>query len=164
MRDAQGAITAIISAYQDISQRRAIEHELAGYREHLEERVAQRTAELAAVNASLGVRVAELSAINDISRSIALITDLEWTLQKVVKDTVRPVRDPQRQAFACWTPIVACCAWVAMEERGNAPPLAFVGQELPYSPDLVPNYLRQEPTASWIWSRSLRSLGSAHRL
>ena len=54
LRDAQGAITAIISAYQDISQRRAIEHELAGYREHLEERVAQRTAELAAVNASLG--------------------------------------------------------------------------------------------------------------
>ena len=52
-----GNITAIVSAFHDISQRRAVEIELARYRETLEQRVAQRTSELAALNTSLGARV-----------------------------------------------------------------------------------------------------------
>ena len=85
LRDGQGQITAIVSAFQDISARRAVEAELSSYRATLEQRVAQRTSELAAINASLGERVAELTAINEVGRRVARITDLEGTLGEVVQ-------------------------------------------------------------------------------
>ena len=85
LRDDQGQISAIVTAFQDISQRRAIETELAHYRETLEQRVAQRTSELAALNTSLGARVAELTAINEVGRRMAHIGSLESTLGEVVQ-------------------------------------------------------------------------------
>lgn len=78
LRDEAGSITAIVSAFQDISHRRAIETELANYRETLEQRVAQRTSELAA-------RVSELTAINEVGRQVARISDLQGTLEDVVQ-------------------------------------------------------------------------------
>lgn len=75
LRDADGGTTAIITAFQDISQRRAVENELASYRSHLEQRVAERTAELATVNADLTRSVAELSAINQITAALSRSLD-----------------------------------------------------------------------------------------
>lgn len=83
LRDEAGNISAIVTAFQDISQRRATENELAGYRERLEQRVAQRTAELAALNANLAARVTELTAINEVSRRVARIGDLQGMLDEV---------------------------------------------------------------------------------
>ncbi len=80
LRDEQGEISAIVTAFQDISQRRAVETELASYRETLEQRVAQRTSELASLNTSLGARVAELTAINEVGRRVASISSREATL------------------------------------------------------------------------------------
>ena len=83
--DDLGRVTAIVTAFQDISKRRATENELASYRETLEQRVAQRTSELAAINTSLGARVAELTAINEVGRRMAHIGSLESTLGEVVQ-------------------------------------------------------------------------------
>ncbi len=83
--DDSGKVIAIVTAFQDISARRAVENELAGYRETLEQRVSQRTSELAALNASLAARVAELTAINEVGRRMARITDLETTLGEIVQ-------------------------------------------------------------------------------
>jgi two-component system nitrate/nitrite sensor histidine kinase NarX len=82
--DAAGKVTAIISAFEDISARRAVENELASYRDHLEQRVAVRTAELAAANTTLQARVSELSAINEISQAVAHLAEPRWALQHVL--------------------------------------------------------------------------------
>ena len=55
------------------------------YRETLEQRVAQRTSELAALNTSLGERVAELTAVNEVGRRVARIDDLAATLREVAQ-------------------------------------------------------------------------------
>lgn len=68
--DKQGQVSAIVSAFQDITARRAVETELMNYRETLEQRVTQRTSEMAALNTSLGERVAELTAINEVGRHV----------------------------------------------------------------------------------------------
>ena len=83
--DETGAISAIVTAFQDISRRRATENELASYREHLEQRVTQRTAELASLNANLTARVTELTAINEVSRRVTHIGDLRGTLDEVAQ-------------------------------------------------------------------------------
>lgn len=144
LRDAGGAVAAIITAFQDISQRRAIEQELAGYRDQLEARVAQRTAELAAVNASLGARVAELSAISDISRHMALITDPDLALQKVVKILVE-LYDVPNASISLLDAERGALRVVAMEARGNGGLLAYLGRTLPYLPGDAPDYPRQGP-------------------
>ena len=55
------------------------------HREQLERRVAQRTAELAALNANLGARVTELTAINEVSRRVMRIGDLQAALDEVAQ-------------------------------------------------------------------------------
>lgn len=83
--DASGAIAAIVTAFQNITERRAIESELASYREHLEQRVRQRTAELAAANDALNARITELSAISEIGQIVAQRTDPQPAFQRVAQ-------------------------------------------------------------------------------
>jgi C4-dicarboxylate-specific signal transduction histidine kinase len=46
LRDADGAVVGILGTYQDITERKRTDEELARHRNQLEERVAERTAEL----------------------------------------------------------------------------------------------------------------------
>jgi signal transduction histidine kinase len=145
IRDEQGATTAIITAFQDISHRRAIENELAGYRTELEQRVVQRTAELAALNTSLGARVAELSSINDISRTVATIYDVEATLQKVAQILVE-LYGVTVAAIALIDPDRKCLRIVAQGDQGPNPLRIYLGRSFPYAPTAEPGTLWQGPT------------------
>jgi signal transduction histidine kinase len=132
IRDANGQVSAIITAFQEITARRAIDHELESYREHLEQRVRQRTAELATANATLYARIRELSALNDISQRVALITDLDRTLQEVAGVLCELYAVPN-VSIALLDAEHGALRVAAMEERAGTSLLAFLGQLLPYN-------------------------------
>ena len=63
-RDETGAVAGVFAAARDITERKQAEEELARYREHLEELVAARTADLAEANGLLEVGNKELEAFS----------------------------------------------------------------------------------------------------
>ncbi len=65
-----------VSVQTDISERKQTEAELTAHREHLEELVTERTAELSRA-------VTELNTLNQIARVVAAFVDLQTTLQRV---------------------------------------------------------------------------------
>ena len=144
LTDEAGQIATIVTAFQDITARRAIEQELASYRDHLEQRVAQRTAELAAVNAVLEVRVAELSAINDISRTLGFIGDLEQTFQHVVKILCDLYAVPNA-SISLLDAQQGVLHVVAMDARGDTAFRAYVDRLLPFTPNGGSAPLGQSP-------------------
>jgi two-component system nitrate/nitrite sensor histidine kinase NarX len=131
LKDAAGNVTAILTAFQDITARRAIETELADYRETLEQRVAQRTAELGALNANLGARVAELTAINEIGRRVAHVGDLRAIFEEVVHILA--------DAFQVAGAVISLYDYehnavelLALADRHDGRLLGFAGQSFPY--------------------------------
>jgi PAS domain S-box-containing protein len=58
--DEQGSVSGVFAAARDVTERKRVEQELAAYRQHLEEMVAQRTAQLQATNSRLEGANAEL--------------------------------------------------------------------------------------------------------
>ncbi len=70
LRDADGAILGILGTYQDITARKEAVEELRRYREHLEERVAERTAELRQAMTQL-VQSEKLAALGHLVAGVA---------------------------------------------------------------------------------------------
>nr|HMQ13042.1 ATP-binding protein [Candidatus Competibacter phosphatis] len=70
LRDADGVIFGIMGTYQDITARKEAEEELRRYREHLEERVTERTAELRQAMTQL-VQSEKLAALGHLVAGIA---------------------------------------------------------------------------------------------
>lgn len=133
IRNAAGEITAIVSAFHNIAARRAVEQELASYREHLEQHVAQRTAELAAVNTHLTGRVAQLSAINDISLCVARLDDPASTLQEVARILV-DLYAVQAAGIGLFDLVEQQIWLVALEDRSNGRLMPYFGRSIPYTP------------------------------
>jgi signal transduction histidine kinase/PAS domain-containing protein len=133
LRDQAGNITAIVSAFHDISKRRANEIELAGYRETLEQRVAQRTSELAALNTSLGARVTELTAINEVGRRVAHLTKMEATLGEVVQ-VLAQVFQVTLAAVCLFDDERHMVQVVAMSDGSSSVPSRMVGSSFFYDP------------------------------
>jgi signal transduction histidine kinase/PAS domain-containing protein len=132
LKDEHGSVTAIVTAFQDISARRAVENELADYRERLEQRVAQRTAELAALNASLGARVAELTAINDVGRHVARISDLHATLDEVA-EILTDVFEVAGVVVGLYDHAHSSVELVALADRHDGRLLGFRDRIFPYN-------------------------------
>ncbi|HSP66544.1 MAG TPA: ATP-binding protein, partial [Bryobacteraceae bacterium] len=59
-RDEKGSVSGVFAAARDVTERKRVEQELAAYRQHLEEMVAQRTGELQTTNKRLEGANAEL--------------------------------------------------------------------------------------------------------
>lgn len=131
--DEQGGVTAIVSAFQDISARRAVETELLNYRETLEQRVAQRTSELAALNTSLGARVAELTAINEVGRRVARINDLATTLGDVAHVLAQVYRVPLA-SISLLDDVEHKVQMAALADSGSGVQAEFTGQWFRYDP------------------------------
>ena len=96
-RDAEGNPSQFIGSMQDITERKQAEEKIAFYREHLEELVAQRTAELAVSNTKLQIemnerRIAEASEreqriLAEALRNVAVAVnkhDLDAVLDEIV--------------------------------------------------------------------------------
>ncbi|MBD3306371.1 PAS domain S-box protein, partial [candidate division KSB3 bacterium] len=93
VKDAQGEPFALVTSCEDITDRKHAEEELTHYREHLEELVAARTADLKQTNEHLRQEIQERQRIEDelrkLSRaveqsaSVILITDLNGTIEFV---------------------------------------------------------------------------------
>ncbi|HMF30607.1 MAG TPA: ATP-binding protein, partial [Candidatus Lokiarchaeia archaeon] len=66
--DASGICTNLIGSVHDLTERRRVEEDLRRYREHLEELVSERTAELEAKNAQLAEEIAEREHAQDESQ------------------------------------------------------------------------------------------------
>ena len=131
--DNQGQVSAIVSAFQDITARRAVETELLNYRETLEQRVEQRTSELAALNTSLGERVAELTAINEVGRRVARINDLATTLGDVAHVLAQVYRVPLA-SISLFDDVEHKVQMAALADSGSGVQAEFTGQWFRYDP------------------------------
>jgi PAS domain S-box-containing protein len=69
--DKNGKVRGLVHIVRDITQRKATEQELERYRIHLEERVAERTSELQALNAALEQNIKELGLAEEKARKYA---------------------------------------------------------------------------------------------
>lgn len=134
LRDDRGAVTAIITTFQDISHRRAIEQELAGYRDQFEARVAQRTA--------AGLRQRQPGR----ARSQAIghqryqppygahhRSRYQHCRKKVVKILVNSTTSLM-PASACWMPNGARSGWWRWRSAGMAGCLPIWGVRCPTCP------------------------------
>ncbi len=81
MVDAEGRPTGITTVVRDITERKRTEEELRTYREHLEETVAARTAELLAKNDQLAAEIAERT------RAEAALRDSESKFRTIFEDS-----------------------------------------------------------------------------
>jgi PAS domain S-box-containing protein len=102
---AQGRIVRVIGAGRDITERVEAERELRRYREHLEELVGERTAELIQTNQRLQSEIAErrraeralkqraeeLSALNVLSQHVSISLSLDQVVQAGLEETAECV-------------------------------------------------------------------------
>ncbi len=68
LTDEIGRISGVLGVFEDVTERRRAEKELAGYRNRLEELVEARTAELSALNESLTKEIAERQRMEEVLR------------------------------------------------------------------------------------------------
>jgi PAS domain S-box-containing protein len=78
-------VQAVVLNSHDITDRKQTETELAEYRSHLESLVETRTAELAAVNEQLQLRLDWLSAINLVNQIMARSADFTQIFEKIIE-------------------------------------------------------------------------------
>ena len=71
IRNETGVVESAVAAFQDITQRKQAEAELAVYHKHLEKLVEERTAELNVTNHELWRRIDWLAAINQVNQILA---------------------------------------------------------------------------------------------
>jgi signal transduction histidine kinase/PAS domain-containing protein len=116
IRDHAGAVTTIVSVFQDITGRRIIESELASYRDHLEQRVEQRTAELATTNSTLHARVTELSAIAEIGQTLSHHTELRPAFQRIAQ-ILTELYGVSSAGIALFAPTSAVIELVCLHQR-----------------------------------------------
>jgi len=84
-----GKVESVVSAFQDITQRKKIDAELEQYRHQLEQMVSQRTEELNTANTQLQVEIAERLRLEDMLR-----LRLEWlVLVNQVNQTISNTRE-----------------------------------------------------------------------
>jgi len=85
VRDQAGNVESAIAVFQDITQRKQAEAELAEYRRQLESLVENRTAGLISLNKELRLRLEWLAAINLVSQVVAQSTDFTKIYEKIVE-------------------------------------------------------------------------------
>jgi two-component system nitrate/nitrite sensor histidine kinase NarX len=83
--DDAGNVESAIVAFQDITQRKQVEDELAEYRKHLESLAAERTVELDASNKELRLRLEWMSAIVLITETMARSSDFGQIHERIIK-------------------------------------------------------------------------------
>ena len=80
-----GNVESAVVVFQDITQRRQIEAELAQYRQMLESLVEQRTAEVNAANKELRLRLEWLAAVNLVNQMIARSAEFSEIQERIVE-------------------------------------------------------------------------------
>jgi signal transduction histidine kinase/PAS domain-containing protein len=83
VRDDTGNIESAVAVFQDITQRKEAETELAEHRRHLETLVEKRTAELEGANENLQIRFGWLSDVNKVHQTIAGKVSLESAYEEL---------------------------------------------------------------------------------
>jgi signal transduction histidine kinase len=76
VRDAAGKVESVVAVFDDITQRKRVETELAEYRKHLEALVEMRADEIKAANIQLRLRLDWLSAAHKSHQAITGVTSL----------------------------------------------------------------------------------------
>ncbi len=80
-----GNVESAVVVFQDITERRQIEAELAKYRQMLESLVEQRTAEVNAANKELRLRLEWLAAVNLVNQMIARSAEFSEVQERIVE-------------------------------------------------------------------------------
>ncbi|GAB4341228.1 MAG: hypothetical protein Kow0099_17740 [Candidatus Abyssubacteria bacterium] len=96
-----GKIVGLVNVARDITARKRVEEELRQYRDHLEEMVAQRTADLSAANQELRRQIAERERAEEALReSETQYRLLSEALESVVKEKVAELKQVETLASA----------------------------------------------------------------
>jgi len=85
VKDEKGRVQYYDGIVEDITERKRVEEELRKHREHLEELVKGRTAQLRAVNEEVRQRADELTVLYDVSHDLAATLDLETLLPVIAQ-------------------------------------------------------------------------------
>ena len=85
IKDDAGNVESAVMVFQDITQRKLAEAELAEFRKNLELLVDNRTAELNAANKELSLRLEWLSAIVQVTEIIARSSDYSQIYEKIIQ-------------------------------------------------------------------------------
>jgi PAS domain S-box-containing protein len=123
IKDARGAVTHVVLAHEDVTERKVAEEQLAEYREHLEDLVGERTEALAQVNVALRrevevrrkaekelVRVQKLESLGVLAGGIA--HDFNNLLTEIVGGTsvVKARLKPKDECFETLSAVERACA------------------------------------------------------